>query len=261
MLEQSLHSLFDLTGKVAVVTGASRGLGFQIARALGEYGCSLALIARNPDDLDEAVNLMRQNGVEAHAFSANLADEKQSSDLTEAVIKRFGRIDILINNAGTTWGSDAENFPRQGWEKVIDLNVTAMFFLTQAVAKIAFIPQGGGSVVNVASILGLVGTPHWQTGTVAYNTAKGAVISMTRALAAEWGPKSIRVNAIAPGYFPTKMTSAALAEEGQRIIDTTPLGKLGGTNDMMGPALLLASGAGGHMTGQVLVVDGGYTII
>ncbi len=143
----------------------------------------------------------------------------------------------------------------------MNLNVTGMFLLTQAVANAAFLPQGKGVVVNLASVLGLIGTPHWQLGTIAYNSAKGAVISMTRSLAAEWGPRNIRDNAIAPGFFPSKMTAGTLEQVGDRMIALTPLGKLGGDTDLMGPALLLASDASSHMTGQILVIDGGATII
>ena len=257
----SLKTRFDLTGQTAIITGASRGLGLQIATALGEYGCCLALVARKQAELDEAVAMLGNKGIAAAAFAADLANPEASEALVSSVMARFGRIDVLVNNAGTTWGGAAEDFPLEGWNKVIDLNVTSMFVLTQTVARTAFIPQGGGSVINVASILGLVGTPHWQTGTVVYNAAKGAVISMTRALAAEWGPKGIRVNALAPGFFPSKMTAATIEQSGVRMIELTPLGKLGGETDLMGPALLLASAAGGHITGQVIVVDGGYTIV
>jgi gluconate 5-dehydrogenase len=250
-----------MTGQVAIITGASRGLGLQIASALGEFGCSLALVARKQADLDDAVASLRDQGFAATAFVADLSKPDASASLVTSVLERLGRIDVLVNNAGTTWGDAAEDFPTDAWNKVLNLNVTSMFLLTQAVAQSAFIPQGGGSVVNVASILGLVGTPHWQTGTVAYNAAKGAVISMTRALAAEWGPKSIRVNALAPGFFPSKMTAATINRNGNRMIELTPLGKLGGDTDLMGSALLLASAAGGHITGQVIVVDGGSTII
>jgi len=177
------------------------------------------------------------------------------------VLERFGRIDILVNNAGAAWGAPAEAYPPEGWNKVMDLNVTGLFLLTQAVARDAFLKQGKGAVVNLASIEGLQGHHHSQLGTIAYNTAKGAVINMTRALAAEWGPKNIRVNAVAPGYFPSKMTLTTLGQHGEEMLRQTPLGKLGGDTDLMGPALLLASDAGGHITGQIIVVDGGMTII
>ncbi|WP_066798610.1 SDR family oxidoreductase [Sphingomonas soli] len=254
----SLAGLFDLTGRVSIVTGGSRGLGLQIARALGEYGASLALVARKQNELDAAV---AELGGDAVAFAADLGTPEAVADLTSRVMAHFGRIDVLVNNAGTSWGAPAEAYPLEGWSKVIDLNVTGLFLLTQAVARAAFLPQGKGAVINVASIEGLLGHHPDRIGTIAYNTAKGAVINLTRALAAEWGPRGIRVNALAPGFFPSKMTGSTLDTHGGALLHQTPLGKLGGDTDLMGPALLLASDAGGHITGQVLVVDGGTTII
>jgi NAD(P)-dependent dehydrogenase (short-subunit alcohol dehydrogenase family) len=257
----SLARLFDLTGQVAIVTGGSRGLGLQIAKALGEFGASLALVARKQADLDTAVEQLRAEGCTAVGYAVNLGTPEAASGLTERVIERFGRIDILVNNAGATWGAPAEDYHLEGWNKVIDLNVTGMFLLTQAVARGAFLQQGKGAIVNVASVEGLQGHPPDRPGTVAYNAAKGAVISMTRALAAEWGQRNIRVNALAPGYFPSKMTKQLLEQHGPEILRQTPLGKIGGDSDLMGAALLLASDAGGHITGQTLVVDGGASII
>jgi len=256
-----LAGLFDLTGRVALVTGGSRGLGLQIARALGEYGASLVLVARKQADLDAAVAELRAAGCAAVGFATDLGSAEAASDLTERVLAQFGRIDILVNNAGTVWGAPAEDYPLEGWNKVIDLNVTGLFLLTQAVAKAAFLAQGRGAVVNLASIEGLLGHHPDRLGTIAYNTAKGAVINMTRALAAEWGPRGIRVNALAPGFFPSKMTAATLDAHGAEMLRQTPLGKLGGETDLMGAALLLASDAGGHITGQTIVIDGGMTII
>jgi gluconate 5-dehydrogenase len=256
-----LTSLFDLTGRVALVTGGSRGLGLQIASALGEFGASLALVARKRADLDAAVEHLNKAGRTAVGFDADLATAEAASSLTERVIERFGRIDILVNNAGATWGAPAEDYPLEGWNKVINLGVTGLFLLTQAVARSAFLKQGKGAVINVASVEGLQGHHPDRPGTIAYNTAKGAVVNMTRALAAEWGSRNIRVNALAPGYFPSKMTLATLEKHGEEILRQTPLGKLGGDTDLMGPALLLACDAGGHITGQTLVVDGGATII
>jgi NAD(P)-dependent dehydrogenase (short-subunit alcohol dehydrogenase family) len=257
----ALTRLFDLTGRVAIVTGGSRGLGLQIASALGEFGASLALVARKQVDLDAAVEQLNTAGRTAVGFVANLGTPEAVSGLTERVIQRFGRIDILVNNAGTSWGAPAEDYPLDGWNKVIDLNMTGLFLLTQAVARSAFLKQGKGAVVNVASVEGLLGHLPDRPGTVAYSAAKGAVISMTRALAAEWGSRNIRVNALAPGYFPSRMTKVILDKHSGEILRQTPLGKLGGDTDLMGAAVLLASDAGGHITGQTLVIDGGASII
>jgi gluconate 5-dehydrogenase len=257
----TLAGLFDLSGRVAVVTGGSRGLGLQIASALGEFGASLALVARKQADLDSAVERLGVAGCIAVGVAADLGSPEAASDLAGRVIERFGRIDILVNNAGTTWGAPAEDYPVEGWNKVIALNVTGLFLLTQAVARHAFLRQGKGAVVNVASVEGLLGHHPDRQGTIAYNAAKGAVISMTRALAAEWGPRNVRVNALAPGFFPSRMTKVVLEQHGEECLRQTPLGKLGGDTDLMGAALLLASDAGGHITGQTLVIDGGASII
>ncbi len=256
-----LTGLFDLTGRVAIVTGGSRGLGLQIATGLSEFGASVALVARKQADLDTAVEQLKAAGRTAVGFAADLGTPEAAAGLTERVIERFGRIDILVNNAGTAWGAPAEDYPLDGWNKVINLNLTGLFLLTQAVARSAFLKQGKGAVINVASVEGLQGHHPDLPGTVAYNAAKGAVINMTRALAAEWGPRNIRVNALAPGYFPSKLTKATLEKHGAEVLRQTPMGKLGGDTDLMGPALLLASDAGGHITGQTLVVDGGISII
>lgn len=257
----TLTRLFDLSGRVAIVTGGSRGLGLQIARALGEYGASLALVARKKPELDTAVQELSAAGCTAVGFVADLGIPEEVSRVTEQVLEHFGRIDILVNNAGATWGAPAEEYPIAGWNKVIGLNVTGLFLLTQAVARNAFLKQGKGTVINVASVEGFQGHHPDRVGTIAYNTAKGAVVNMTRALAAEWGPRNIRVNALAPGFFPSKMTAATLEKYGAEALQETPLGKLGGDTDLMGPALLLASDAGGHITGQTIVVDGGASII
>ena len=257
----TLSRLFDLTGRVAIVTGGSRGLGFQIASALGEYGARLALVARKKPELDAAVEQLKASGCTAAGFVADLGSPEAAPALTQQVLERFGRIDILVNNAGTAWGARAEEYPLEGWNKVMNLNVTGLFLLTQAVARDAFLKQGKGAIVNVASVEGLLGHHPDRPGTVAYNAAKGAVISMTRALAAEWGPRNIRVNALAPGYFPSKMTRVIIDQHHDEFVRQTPLGKLGGDTDLMGAALLLASDAGGHITGQTIVIDGGASII
>ena len=257
----NLKTLFNLQGRVALITGGSRGLGLQVAEALGEFGATVVLAARKKDELDEAVAHLEAMGIKARAVVADVGNPESVPALVDRVIAGEGTVDILVNNAGTTWGAPAEDYPLDGWTKVINLNVTGMFLLTQEVARRCFLPRGRGVVVNVASIEGLQGHHCRRGGTIAYNTAKGAVVNMTRALAAEWGPRGIRVNALAPGFFPSKLTAVTLDRHGEELVDGTPLGKLGGDDDLKGAALLLASDAGGHITGHVLVVDGGMTII
>jgi NAD(P)-dependent dehydrogenase (short-subunit alcohol dehydrogenase family) len=257
----SLRKLFDLSGRVALITGGSRGLGLQIAEALGEFGASLVLTARKQDELDAALKHLNAQGIAASAVAIDLSKPDAPASAVEAVIARHGRLDILVNNAGTTWGAPAEDHPREAWDKVVALNLTAPFLLSQAAAKRAMIPAGKGRIVNIASVEGLKGHPPEMPGTVGYNATKGGVVNMTRALAAEWGHYGITVNALAPGYFPSKMTEFVLGTFEADLVSRTPRGQLGGPNDLKGAALLLASDASAHVTGQIIAVDGGAGVI
>ena len=256
-----LSDLFDLRGQTALVTGGSRGLGLQIAEALGEYGAHVVLAARKRAELDAAVAHLAAGGVSAEAVACDLGTAEAAEALVAQVVERRGRLDILVNNAGTSWGAAMEDYPLEGWNKVFDLNVTGLFLLTRAAGRQAFLPQGRGKVLNIASVEGLGGHHPKIVGTIAYNAAKGAVVNFTRALAAEWGPRNVNVNALAPGFFPTKLANVLLASHGDYLIEHTPLGRLGGDEDLKGAALLLVSEAGRHITGQVLVVDGGASTI
>jgi gluconate 5-dehydrogenase len=258
---QRLAPLFDLGGQVALVSGGSRGLGLQIAEALGEYGARIVLAARKRAELDAALAHLASLGIAAEAVACDLGTPEAADALVAQVVERHGRLDILVNNAGTSWGAPMEDYPLEGWNKVIDLNLTGVFLLTRAAGRRAFLPQGHGKVLNVASVAGLQGHHPRMIGTIAYNAAKGAVVNFTRALAAEWGPRNINVNAIAPGYFPSKLADAMIDRHGEFLRGHTPLGRLGGADDLKGAALLLASEAGRHITGQVLAIDGGATVI
>jgi NAD(P)-dependent dehydrogenase (short-subunit alcohol dehydrogenase family) len=257
----TLRKLFDLSGRVALITGGSRGLGLQIAEALGEFGASLVLTARKQDELDAALKHLNAQGIAANAVAIDLSKPDAPASAVEAVVARHGRLDILVNNAGTTWGAPAEDHPREAWDKVVALNLTAPFLLSQAAAKRAMIPAGKGRIVNIASVEGLKGHPPEMPGTVGYNATKGGVVNMTRALAAEWGHYGITVNALAPGYFPSKMTEFVLGTFEADLVSRTPRGQLGGPNDLKGLALLLASDASAHVTGQIIAVDGGAGVI
>jgi NAD(P)-dependent dehydrogenase (short-subunit alcohol dehydrogenase family) len=251
-----VKQLFDLTGKVAIITGGSRGLGLQMAEALGEMGAKLAITARKADELAEAKSHLEKLGVEVLTVTNDLSKFDQIPGLVTKVLEHYGRIDILVNNAGATWGAPAEDYPFDAWMKVINLNVNGMFFLTQEVGKRAFIPQKSGKVIVTASIAGLRGNPP-DMQTIAYNTSKGADVNFVRTLAAEWGRYNINVNAICPGFFPSKMASGIMEKLGDRIIAGTALGRVGGDEDLKGTVVLLASEAGRHITGQALAVDGG----
>ncbi len=257
----SVKKLLDLSGKIALITGGSRGLGLQLAEALGEMGAKLALTARKSDELDEAKDHLGQQGVEALPLVCDLSKHDTIAAMVERVLAHYGHIDILINNAGATWGAPAEDHPLDAWEKLINLNLTGTFVVTQAVGKRSMIPRRYGRIINMASIAGIRGNPVDLLETLAYNTTKGGLVNFTRALAAEWGEHGISVNAIAPGFFPSKMTRAALEHIGKRIIERTPLRRLGDDEDLKGLACLLASDASRHITGQVIAVDGGATTV
>ncbi|WP_027461188.1 SDR family oxidoreductase [Deinococcus murrayi] len=257
----ALKDLLNLTGKVALITGGSRGLGLQIAEGLGEYGATVVLTARKGHELDEAKAHLTGLGITAHVYQNDLSQFETIGPLVERIHTEVGPVHILVNNAGATWGAPAEDHPFEAWQKVMNLNVNGLFLLTQAVGQRCMIPARAGRIINVASVAGLRGNSPRMMGTLAYNTSKGAVVNFTRALAAEWAKYGITVNSICPGYFPTKMTKGTLDYGEETILSYTPLGRLGGPEDLKGLALLLASDASAYMTGQNVAVDGGITAI
>jgi len=257
----SVKKLMDLSGKVALVTGGSRGLGLQIAEALGEMGARLALTARKPDELAQAKAHLGHMHDQVFTIPCDHGKAASIQPAIEQIMQHYGQIDILINNAGTTWGAPAEDHPLDAWEKVMNLNVTGLFLTTQLVGRLSMIPRRYGRIVNIASIAGLLGNDARIQRSLAYNTSKGAVVNLTRALAAEWGQHNITVNAIAPGFFPSKMTQWILGKIGDATIAQTPLARLGGEDDLKGLAALFASDASAHITGQIVAVDGGASII
>ncbi len=256
----SIASLLRLDGKVALVTGGSRGLGLQMAEALAEFGAHVVLTARKEADLQQAEDRIRRAGGTVSTFTANLSDTDAISGLVANIVDRVGPVDILVNNAGTTWGAPAEEQTPEQWLKVISLNLNTPFLLSQAVANASFIPRRSGRIINVASIMAFF-APHPETPpTVGYNASKAALVGLTRSLAAEWGKYGININAIAPGYFPSKMTRQVLDSFEEAAVRMTPVGRLGGEADLKGITLLLASEAGRHITGQTVIVDGGASL-
>ena len=258
---RTTQQLFSLAGKTALITGGSRGLGLQMALALGEQGATVVVSARKQEELDDAVGLLKQHGVTAYAVSVDLGKDGAAEALVDAALGHLGHIDILINNAGATWGAPAEDHPVEAWDKVMNLNIRSVFLVSQLVGKRSMIPRKYGRIINIASIAGLSGNPPGMQ-TIAYNTSKAAVINFTRALAGEWGAYGITVNALAPGFFPSKMTKGLLDKLGaDNMAKAAPLRRLGDDEDLKGAAVLFASEAGKHITGQILAVDGGVSAI
>jgi gluconate 5-dehydrogenase len=260
-MTRTIQELFNLKGKNALVTGGSRGLGLQMAYALGEAGARIMLSSRKADDLEVAVADLQAAGIDARWVAADCAKEADIQHLADETLQRMGEVDILVNNAGAAWGAPAEDHPVAAWDKVMNLNIRGYFLLSQIIGKRSMIARKSGRIINIASIAGLGGNPP-EMQTIAYNTSKGAVINFTRALAAEWGKYRINVNAICPGFFPSKMTAGTLEALGEeKLAAHAPLGRLGDDEDLKGLCLLYASDAGKHITGQWLAVDGGVSCV
>ncbi|THD78554.1 MAG: SDR family oxidoreductase [Phenylobacterium sp.] len=248
--------LFDLSGKTALVTGGSSGLGFQIAQALAAAGARVVISSRSAENLRDAQGVLRAGGLEVEYIAADNSDERDLVRLADEALSGLGKVDILVNNAGGTAGGPAEDHSLEEWDRLMSLNVRALFVLSQRVAKTSMIPNRYGRILNVASIAGLRGV----AGNVAYATSKAAVISLTQNLAVEWGPYGITVNALAPGLFPSKMTARVFDAFGvERFANATPLRRIGDDEDLMGAALLFVSRGGKHITGQTLAIDGGIS--
>lgn len=251
----SVLDLFKLDGKTAIVTGGGRGLGAQIAEAYAEAGANVVVCSRDLESCESMSAKLKGMGVDSLAFQCDVTDPEQVKRVVDGTKQHFGRIDILVNNSGASWGAPVEEMPVEAWEKVINVNVTGTFLMSQEAGKV-MIAQKGGKIINISSIAGFGGThPFMQT--IGYNTSKGAVMTFTKDLAVKWGRHQINVNAIAPGFFPTKMSKVLIEHGKDYIMDSTPLGRLGNDSDLKGAALFLASPASDYITGDILTVDGG----
>jgi NAD(P)-dependent dehydrogenase (short-subunit alcohol dehydrogenase family) len=244
---------FDFKGEVVVVTGGSRGLGLEIAHAFGQAGAKVVITARREQWLKEAENFLKDQGIAVDAMTCDVADANSVELLVQKTLQNNSKIDVLVNNAGLTWGAPAETMPLDRWKQVIDANITGTFLMSQAVGR-HMLERNKGAIVNVASIAGLRGG---QLNTVGYNASKAAVINLTRALAIEWAARGIRVNAIAPGLFRTRMSEVLVRRAEAANAPVAPLGRIGHPGELAPTVLFLASEGASYITGQVVPIDGG----
>jgi NAD(P)-dependent dehydrogenase (short-subunit alcohol dehydrogenase family) len=251
-----IKELFDLTGKTAIVTGGGRGLGAQIAEALAEAGANVVVCSRKLEACQEVSEKLKEKGVGSLALPCDVTNPDDVNRVVEKTSREFGRIDILFNNSGASWGAPALEMPLDKWKKVMDVNVTGVFLMSQAVGKV-MVKQKSGKIINIASVAGLGGTDPKVMDAIGYHASKGAVITLTKDLGVKLAGHNIHVNAIAPGFFPTKMSKGVLAHGGDAIMEGTPLKRFGSDHDLKGAALFLASAASDYVVGHVLVVDGG----
>lgn len=253
----NVNKLFDLSGRVALVTGGSIGLGRQMAEGLAEMGANLVLCARKKERCEQAAQELGQLGIRTLALGCDVKNPEQVHDVVQETVKQFGRIDILINNAGTSWGAPVEEMRLEHWNKVIETNLTGTFLFSQAAGKF-MVRQRRGKIINIASVAGLRGAPP-EFQAIGYHASKGGVIAFTKDLACKWGVHNIQVNAIAPGWFPTHMSQVVIEKNKEAFLKKIPLGRFGSDHDLKGAAVFLASDASDFVTGHVLVVDGGQT--
>ena len=251
--------LFDLSGKTAIVTGGGSGLGRQMAEGLAEAGANLVLCARDAERCEETAAALASSGVRALGLGCDVRDPEQVEAVVQRAVSTFSTIDILVNNAGTSWGAAPEDVPLAGWQKVIDVNLTGTFLFAQATGR-RMIEQGGGKIVNIASVAAFRGAPQALMNALPYNASKGGVVAFTRDLAVKWARHRIYVNAIAPGWFPSEMSQELLDRAGPALTERIPLGRFGGSDDLKGVVVFLASGASDYVTGATIPVDGGQLV-
>ncbi len=250
-----VKELFDLSGHVAIITGGSIGLGRQMAGALSEAGAKLVLCARNKERCDLAAAELKKTGADVLSLACDVKKPESIQAVVDQAVERFGRIDILINNAGTSWGAPVEEMKLEQWNKVMETNITGTFLFCQAVGRV-MVRQKRGKIINIASVAGLRGSPP-EFQAIGYQASKGAVIAFTKDLACKWALHNINVNAIAPGWFPTNMSGAVIGRDPEGLMKRIPLHRFGSDHDLKGAAVFLASAASDYVTGHTLVVDGG----
>jgi NAD(P)-dependent dehydrogenase (short-subunit alcohol dehydrogenase family) len=257
-MAKHIKELFDLSGKTAIVTGGSRGIGVEMAEALAEAGANLMLCARREEWLNETVEAFRANNFATEGKVCDVSNETDVQAVVEETVKKFGKIDILINNAGISWGAMPEDMPLAQWQKVLDVNLTGCFLMAQAVGR-EMLKQESGSIINIASIAGITSSANgpFYAG---YAASKAGLIGLTRELAASWGRKGIRVNAIAPGFFHSRLADKVIDIYERSIQETNVIPRVGDEGELKGITVFLASDASSYITGQTIAVDGGMTV-
>jgi gluconate 5-dehydrogenase len=255
-----IQELFDLKGQVAIVTGGGKGIGFKMAEGLAEAGANLVLCSRKIENCQQAASDISRIGVKTLARKCDVKSAADVQNVVDDTVKEFGRIDILVNNSGTNWGAAPEEYPLEGWNKVMETNMTGAFLFSQAAGRV-MIRQKKGSIINIASIMGIIGMEGDAADAIAYSASKGALITFTKDLAAKWAKHNIRVNAIAPGWFPTDMSRWVLENQGAKLTAHIPMRRFGEGDELKGATVFLASEAASYVTGAVLPVDGGYLSI
>lgn len=255
-----LKQLFDLTGRVALVTGGSRGLGEEIAEGLAEAGASLMLLARREQWLNPTLDAMKKRGFRCEGALCDVSNPDDVNAAVRKTLDTYGQIDILVNNAGVTWGAPAEDMPLDKWHMVIQVNLTGAFLFSQTCGR-EMIKRKFGRIINVASVAGLKSSMPQGIHYAGYASSKAGLLGLTRELAAQWAPHNIRVNAIAPGFFPSRMTEKVLEAAQPYIESGIPMGRVGCPGELKGVAVFLAAAASNYITGQTIVVDGGATVV
>jgi gluconate 5-dehydrogenase len=255
----ALSELFDLSGRVAIVTGGSRGLGREMAEGLAEAGAALMICARREEWLAPTLAEMRARGITVHSAVCDVSRPDDVQNVVDRTLEAYGKIDILVNNAGVSWGAAPEEMPLDKWQKVIDINLTGAFLFSQSAGR-EMLKREYGRIINVASIAGIrswVHGPHYA----AYAASKAGLMGLTRELAASWGREGIRVNAVAPGFFHSRLADAAIPVAEPSIKASSPIARVGAAGELKGVAVFLAADASNYITGQVIVVDGGRSIV
>jgi gluconate 5-dehydrogenase len=252
----TIKELLSLEGRVSVVTGGATGIGFQMAMGLAEAGSNIVICSRKLENCEQAAHEIEKLGVTALAVACDVTKADQVESMKDATLKKFGRVDVLVNNAGRAWAAPPEDMPLERWQQVFDLNITAPFLCAQTLGR-EMIKAKSGRIINIASIAGLVGRNPKAYNSVAYGASKGALVNFTRDLAVKWAQHNIRVNCICPGFFVTPLNQKLYEKNKENIDREIPLGRTGGPDDLKGIAVLLASDASNFITGAIIPVDGG----